>query len=78
MFYKAEYPLMQVQSIAECSKGEHSAILSTIIKLPIVIETSALSISDWLFYTCYAVHEIMYCRAHTNIWRVFLYESHLQ
>ena len=29
---------MQVKSIAECSKGEHSAILSTFIKLPFVIK----------------------------------------
>ena len=28
-----KYRLMQVKSIAECSKGEHSAILSTCIKL---------------------------------------------
>ena len=30
---KTDYRLMQVKSIAECSKGEHSAVLSTFIKL---------------------------------------------
>ena len=49
MFYKANYPMMEVKSIAECSKGDHSAILSTIIKLPVVIQTSALSILSGRF-----------------------------
>ena len=35
---------MQVKSIAECSPREHSAILSTFIKLPFVIKIFALSI----------------------------------
>ena len=34
--FKTDCPLMQVESIAECSK--HSAILSTFIKLPFVIK----------------------------------------
>ena len=48
---------MQVKSIAECSKGEHSAILSTFIKLPFVIKVFVLSIlrghfTQVLLYTC--------------------------
>ena len=39
---------MQVKSIAE---WEHSAILSTFIKLPFVIESFVLSIFEWPFYT---------------------------
>ena len=35
---------MQVKNIAECSKGEHSAILLTLIKLPFVIKIFVLSI----------------------------------
>ena len=31
LIFKTYYRLMQVKSIAECSKGEHSAILSTFI-----------------------------------------------
>ena len=37
---------MQVKSIAECSK-EHSAILSTFIKLPFVIKICVLSTFEW-------------------------------
>ena len=43
---------MQVKSIAECSKGgEHSAILSTFIKLQFVIKIFVLSIFEWPLYT---------------------------
>ena len=53
MVFKTDYRLMQVKSIAECSKGskEHSAILSTFIKLPVFIKTFDLSILEWPFYT---------------------------
>ena len=39
---------MQVKTIADCSKGrgEHSAILSTFIKVPFVIKIFVLSIFD--------------------------------
>ena len=47
LFFKTDYRLMQVKSIAECSKREHSAILSTYIKLPFVFKTSVMSISEW-------------------------------
>ena len=40
---------MQVKRIAECSL-EHSAILSTFIKLPFVIKIFVLSIFKWPFY----------------------------
>ena len=46
-------PLMQVKSIA---KREHSAILSTFIKLPIVTKIFVLSIFEWPFYTGFTVH----------------------
>ena len=48
---KTDYRLMKVKSIAECSKGEHSAIFSTFIKLPFVIKIFVLSIFEWTFYT---------------------------
>ena len=35
---------------------EHSAILSTFIKLPFVIKTFVLSIFEWPFYTGFTVH----------------------
>ena len=47
---------MQVKSIAECSNvREHSSILSTFIKLTVVIKTFVLSLSEWPFYTGFTV-----------------------
>ena len=34
---------------------EHSAILSTFIKLPIVIKIFVLSVFEWMFYTDFTV-----------------------
>ena len=53
--FKTNYRLMQVKSIGECSKGEHSAILSTFIKLSFVIKICVLSIFEWPFYTGFTV-----------------------
>ena len=66
MVFKTDDRLMQFKSIAECSKGsilqyfrpkyrrmlqrEHFAILSTFIKLPVVIKTFV-----YLFYTGFTV-----------------------
>ena len=47
IFFKTDFCLMQVKSIAECSKMEHSAILQTFIKLPFVYKTFVLSIFEW-------------------------------
>ena len=44
LVFKTNYRLMQV-------KGEHSARLSTFIKLPFVIKIFVLSIFEWPFYT---------------------------
>ena len=51
---------MQVKSIAECSLGEHSAILLTFIKLPFVIKIFVLSIFEWPLKTGFTVvvHEL--------------------
>ena len=54
-FLKTNYRLMQVKRIAEYSKGEHSAILLTFIKLPFVIKIFVLSIYEWPFYTGFTV-----------------------
>ena len=51
---------MQVKSIAECSNGEHSAILLTFIKIPFVINIFVLSIFEWPFYTGYTVNVFVY------------------
>ena len=55
--------LMRVKSIAECSNGEHSAILHWSIlqylrpslKRPFVINIFVLSISEWLLKTDFTV-----------------------
>ena len=52
MVFKTDYGLMQVKSIAE---REHSAILLTFIKLPVVINTFVLSVFEWPFYTGFTV-----------------------
>ena len=54
MVFKTEYRLMQVKILLEC----HSAIISTLIKLPVVIKTFDLSIFEWPFYTGFTVYEI--------------------
>ena len=46
---------MQVKSIAECSIGEHSAILSTFIKLSFSIKTLVLAIFKWPLKTGFTV-----------------------
>ena len=48
LVFKPDFCLMQVKSVAECSK-EHSAILSTFIKLPFVFKTFVLSILSGRF-----------------------------
>ena len=46
--FNTNYHLIQVKSIAECSH-EHSAILSTFMKLPFSTKTFVLSIVKWPF-----------------------------
>ena len=55
LVFKTDYGLMQVKSIAECSKGEHSAILLTFIKLPFAIKTFVLSILEQPLKTGFTV-----------------------
>ena len=45
---------------------EHSAILSTFIRLPSVIKIFVLSIFEWLFYTSFTV----WSRGQTDIWAI--------
>ena len=49
-FFKTDYRLTQVKSTAE-----HSAILSTFIKLPIAIKTFVLSFFKWPLKTSFTV-----------------------
>ena len=56
LVFKADYYLMQVKSIAECPRGEHSAILLTFIKLPFTIKTFVLSILKWPLKTGFTLY----------------------
>ena len=40
-------------------QGEHSAILSTFIKLPFVIKIFVLSFFEWLLKTCFTVFSVL-------------------
>ena len=44
------------QKYCKMLQGEHSAILSTFIKLPFVIKIFVLSFFECPFYTCFTVH----------------------
>ena len=60
MFIVTEYAaLMQVKSIAECSRGAFCNTLTN-IKLPFVIKIFILSIFEWPFYTGFTVH-VYFC-----------------
>ena len=50
------------QKYCRMLQREHSAILSSFIKLPIVIKTIVLSIFEWPFYTGFTVHIISLCK----------------
>ena len=58
LVFKTKYRLMQVKSIAECSR-EHSAILTTCIKLTSVFYTFVLSNFERLLKTGFTVFEIL-------------------
>ena len=71
--FKTYYRLMQVKSIAECSKGrggplEHYAILSTFIMQPFVIKIFVLSIFEWPLMTGFIVLEPVHGRI--SIYRI--------
>ena len=44
------------QKYCRMLRSEHSAILSTFIKLPFVLKIFVLSIFEWPFYTGFTVH----------------------
>ena len=66
LVFKTDYRLFQVKSITEL---EHSAILSTFIKLPFVIKIFVLYIFEWPFYTGFTVYHTV----HRTIQPAFVY-----
>ena len=69
MVFSYDYRLMQVKSIAECAKGEHSAILSTFIKLPFSIKIFVLSIFEWPLESGFTVYVIVIHGLSACMWR---------
>ena len=47
------------QKYCRMLQGEHSAILSTFIKLPFVIKIFVLSIVEWRFYTGFTAYQFL-------------------
>ena len=62
MFFQDGLLLNAGQKYCRMLQREHSAILSTFIKLPFVIKTFVLSVFEWPFYTgfyCFCIKAIM-------------------
>ena len=57
LVFKTDYRLMQVKKYCRMLQGEHSAILSTFIKVPFVINILVLSIFEWPLKTGFTVQE---------------------
>ena len=65
-FFKTNYRLMHLKSIAECSKGSILQYFGPCIKLPHVFKTFVLSIFEWPLKTGFTVdikgyHDIVSC-----------------
>ena len=80
MVFNTNYCSVKVKSIAECSKGplEHSAILSTFIKLPFAIKIFVLSIYEKPVKTGLTVHSfkiLYYISSRTRVKMGYLIES---
>ena len=58
LVFKTKYRLSAGQMYCRILQGEHSAILSTFIKLPFVFKIFVLSISEWPLKTGFTVHTI--------------------
>ena len=55
MVFKADYCLMEVKSIAECSQSILQHFRPSLSKLSVGIKTIVLSIFEWPFYTGFTV-----------------------
>ena len=57
--FRDQLLLNAVQKYCRMLQREHSALLSTFIKLAVVIKTFVLSIFEWPFYTGFTVCELV-------------------
>ena len=62
--FKTDYRLCR-SKVLQNAPREHSAILSTFIKLPFVFKTLSLSIFEWPLQTGFTVHVYLDLRALT-------------
>ena len=60
------------QKYCRMPQGEHSAILSTFIKLPFVIKIFVLSIFEWPFYTGFTVLTVPFKFAEDDLYKICL------
>ena len=74
LFFKTDYCLMQVKSIAECSKRAFCNTFD-LIKLPFVFKTFVLSIFEWPFKTGFTVHYLQFVKIKTIMAEWSLYEE---
>ena len=56
--FQDQLSLSAGQTYCRMLQGEHSAILSTFIKLPFVIKIFVLSIFEWPFYIGFTVYQV--------------------
>ena len=70
--FKDQFLLNAGQKYCRMLQGEHSAILSTLIKLPFVIKTFVLSIFEWPLKTGFTVVQ-QYAIVDTLPWYVAIY-----
>ena len=61
--FKDQLLLNEGQKYRRMLQGEHSAILSTFIKLPFAIKIFVLSIFEWPLKTGFTVHEFVYYKS---------------
>ena len=59
--FQGQLSLNAGQKYCKMLQGDHSAILSTFIKLPFVTKIFVLSIFEWPFYTGFTVIISKYC-----------------
>ena len=57
-WFQDQLSLNAGQKYCRMLQGEHSAILSTFIKLPFIIKIFVLSFFEWPFYTGFTVSHI--------------------
>ena len=79
--FQDQVSLNEGQKYCRMLQGEHSAILSTFIKLPFVIKIFVLSIFDWLFYTGFTglstlYHEPLFSCQSSNVMSLLIWIHH--